>query len=210
MLSWAVLAVLQSVVMIVFDNEKIPTEQLKFWKHWHSRQPTAKQRVIDVGTRGCHPGEPLPPLEGSIPGLPSAWGRIWGWEALGMSPFQPQFEVLPPCLAADCKENFNTVQNIEELAYNALSFVWNIHEEAKVQLPVEGSWEWSSAKLQLPPDSPSAQLRQFQPQSCHCSSPRQGFPGRTAAGQPRCVFELPSANKHSGYTQTGSGMFSQC
>jgi len=35
--------------MIVFDNEKIPTEQLKFWKHWHSRQPTAKQRVIDVG-----------------------------------------------------------------------------------------------------------------------------------------------------------------
>uniref|UniRef100_A0A8C3YAS0 Grainyhead like transcription factor 3 n=1 Tax=Catharus ustulatus TaxID=91951 RepID=A0A8C3YAS0_CATUS len=41
----------KSVVMIVFDNEKIPTEQLKFWKHWHSRQPTAKQRVIDVGTR---------------------------------------------------------------------------------------------------------------------------------------------------------------
>lgn len=35
--------------MIVFDNEKIPLEQLKFWKHWHSRQPTAKQRVIDVG-----------------------------------------------------------------------------------------------------------------------------------------------------------------
>lgn len=25
------------------------------------------------------------------------------------------------------------MQNIEELAYNALSFVWNIHEEAKVQ-----------------------------------------------------------------------------
>lgn len=47
-----VLAVLQSVVMIVFDNEKVPTEQLKFWKHWHSRQPTAKQRVIDVGMSG--------------------------------------------------------------------------------------------------------------------------------------------------------------
>uniref|UniRef100_F6Z1D6 Grainyhead like transcription factor 3 n=1 Tax=Ornithorhynchus anatinus TaxID=9258 RepID=F6Z1D6_ORNAN len=70
----------KSVVMIVFDNEKIPVEQLRFWKHWHSRQPTAKQRVIDV---------------------------------------------------ADCKENFNTVQNIEEVAYNALSFVWNVHEEAK-------------------------------------------------------------------------------
>lgn len=48
-----VLTVLQSVVMIVFDNEKIPTEQLKFWKHWHSRQPTAKQRVIDVGMNGA-------------------------------------------------------------------------------------------------------------------------------------------------------------
>lgn len=48
-----ILAVLQSVVMIVFDNEKVPTEQLKFWKHWHSRQPTAKQRVIDVGMSGA-------------------------------------------------------------------------------------------------------------------------------------------------------------
>lgn len=52
-LIWDILAVLQSVVMIVFDNEKIPTEQLKFWKHWHSRQPTAKQRVIDVGMSGA-------------------------------------------------------------------------------------------------------------------------------------------------------------
>uniref|UniRef100_A0A8C3VED2 Grainyhead like transcription factor 3 n=1 Tax=Catharus ustulatus TaxID=91951 RepID=A0A8C3VED2_CATUS len=86
----------KSVVMIVFDNEKIPTEQLKFWKHWHSRQPTAKQRVIDV---------------------------------------------------ADCKENFNTVQNIEELAYNALSFVWNIHEEAKVFIGVNClSTDFSSQK----------------------------------------------------------------
>ncbi|NXE39075.1 GRHL3 protein, partial [Ptilorrhoa leucosticta] len=54
----------KSVVMIVFDNEKIPTEQLKFWKHWHSRQPTAKQRVIDVGSLSsclC-PWPLLPPL----------------------------------------------------------------------------------------------------------------------------------------------------
>lgn len=35
-------------------------------------------------------------------------------------------------VAADCKENFNTVQHIEEVAYNALSFMWNISEEAKV------------------------------------------------------------------------------
>ncbi|XP_077193736.1 grainyhead-like protein 3 homolog [Paroedura picta] len=86
----------KSVVMVVFDNEKIPMEQLKFWKHWHSRQPTAKQRVIDV---------------------------------------------------ADCKENFNTVQHIEEVAYNALSFVWNIHEEAKVFIGVNClSTDFSSQK----------------------------------------------------------------
>lgn len=46
---------------------------------------------------------------------------------------QPEYKLLLHCISADCKENFNTVQNIEELAYNALSFVWNIHEEAKVQ-----------------------------------------------------------------------------
>uniref|UniRef100_A0A8C5T8F6 Grh/CP2 DB domain-containing protein n=1 Tax=Malurus cyaneus samueli TaxID=2593467 RepID=A0A8C5T8F6_9PASS len=86
----------KSVVMIVFDNEKIPTEQLKFWKHWHSRQPTAKQRVIDV---------------------------------------------------ADCKENFNTVQNIEELAYNRRPYVWNVHEEAKVFIGVNClSTDFSSQK----------------------------------------------------------------
>lgn len=37
-----------------------------------------------------------------------------------------------PAVSADCKENFNTVQHIEEVAYNALSFVWNVNEEAKV------------------------------------------------------------------------------
>lgn len=37
-----------------------------------------------------------------------------------------------PVVSADCKENFNTVQHIEEVAYNALSFMWNVTEEAKV------------------------------------------------------------------------------
>ncbi|KAB0393437.1 hypothetical protein E2I00_015505, partial [Balaenoptera physalus] len=86
----------KSVVMVVFDNEKGPVEQLRFWKHWHSRQPTAKQRVIDV---------------------------------------------------ADCKENFNTVQHIEEVAYNALSFVWNVNEEAKVFIGINClSTDFSSQK----------------------------------------------------------------
>ncbi|XP_073428706.1 grainyhead-like protein 3 homolog [Dendrobates tinctorius] len=86
----------KSVVMIVFDNEKNPEEQLKRWKHWHSRQPTAKQRVIDV---------------------------------------------------ADYKENCNTVENIEEVAYNALSFVWNINEEAKIFIGINClSTDFSSQK----------------------------------------------------------------
>ncbi|XP_068125091.1 grainyhead-like protein 3 homolog [Hyperolius riggenbachi] len=86
----------KSVVMVVFDNEKNPEEQLKRWKHWHSRQPTAKQRVIDV---------------------------------------------------ADYKENCNTVESIEEVAYNALSFVWNVNEEAKIFIGINClSTDFSSQK----------------------------------------------------------------
>lgn len=34
--------------------------------------------------------------------------------------------------AADYKESFNTIGNIEEIAYNAISFTWDVTEEAKV------------------------------------------------------------------------------
>ncbi|XP_039710758.1 grainyhead-like protein 3 homolog [Pteropus medius] len=47
----------------------------------------------------------------------------------------------------DCKENFNTVQHIEEVAYNALSFMWNVNEEAKVFIGVNClSTDFSSQK----------------------------------------------------------------
>lgn len=36
-------------------------------------------------------------------------------------------------LTADYKESFNTIGNIEEIAYNAVSFTWDVNEEAKVQ-----------------------------------------------------------------------------
>lgn len=39
------------------------------------------------------------------------------------------FPVLP---TADYKESFNTIGNIEEIAYNAVSFTWDVNEEAKV------------------------------------------------------------------------------
>lgn len=37
---------------------------------------------------------------------------------------------------ADYKEVFSGISNIEEVAFNALSFVWNPTEEAKVNTPL--------------------------------------------------------------------------
>ncbi|KAK5857527.1 hypothetical protein PBY51_010767 [Eleginops maclovinus] len=86
----------KTVVMAVFDNDKSPEMQLRFWNHWHARQPTAKQRVIDI---------------------------------------------------ADYKEVFNGVSNIEEVAFNALSFVWNPNEEAKVFIGINSlSTDFSAQK----------------------------------------------------------------
>lgn len=36
-------------------------------------------------------------------------------------------------LTADYKESFNTIGNIEEIAFNAVSFTWDVNEEAKVR-----------------------------------------------------------------------------
>lgn len=35
--------------------------------------------------------------------------------------------------AADYKESFSTIGNVEEIAYNAVSFTWDVSEEAKVK-----------------------------------------------------------------------------
>lgn len=37
----------------------------------------------------------------------------------------------PP--TADYKESFSTIGNVEEIAYNAVSFTWDVREEAKVK-----------------------------------------------------------------------------
>uniref|UniRef100_A0A4W4FSQ3 Grainyhead-like transcription factor 2a n=1 Tax=Electrophorus electricus TaxID=8005 RepID=A0A4W4FSQ3_ELEEL len=73
----------RSVVMVVFGEDKCRDDQLKHWNYWHTRQHTAKQRVLDI---------------------------------------------------ADYKESFNTIGNLEEIAYNAVSFTWDINEEAKVSV----------------------------------------------------------------------------
>ncbi|XP_035529279.1 grainyhead-like protein 3 homolog [Morone saxatilis] len=86
----------KTVVMAVFENDKTPEMQLRFWNHWHARQPTAKQRVIDI---------------------------------------------------ADYKEVSNGISNIEEVAFNALSFVWNPSDEAKVYIGINSlSTDFSSQK----------------------------------------------------------------
>ncbi|XP_062865349.1 grainyhead-like transcription factor 2b [Trichomycterus rosablanca] len=87
---------LQSVIMVVFSEDKCRDEQLKYWRYWHSRQHTAKQRVLDI---------------------------------------------------ADYKESFNTIGNIEEIAYNAVSFTWDVNEEAKIFITVNClSTDFSSQK----------------------------------------------------------------
>ncbi|KAM4625819.1 grainyhead-like protein 3 homolog isoform 2-T2 [Polymixia lowei] len=86
----------KTVVMAVFENDKSPEVQLRCWNHWHARQPTVKQRVIDI---------------------------------------------------ADYKEVFSGISNVEEVAFNALSFVWNPNEEAKVYIGINSlSTDFSSQK----------------------------------------------------------------
>ncbi|KAM7420170.1 hypothetical protein PAMA_014737 [Pampus argenteus] len=89
-------SIVQSVIMVVFGEDKCRDEQLKNWKYWHSRQHTAKQRVLDI---------------------------------------------------ADYKESFSTIGNVEEIAYNAVSFTWDASEEAKVFISVNClSTDFSSQK----------------------------------------------------------------
>uniref|UniRef100_A0A8C7PK87 Grainyhead-like transcription factor 3 n=1 Tax=Oncorhynchus mykiss TaxID=8022 RepID=A0A8C7PK87_ONCMY len=86
----------KTVVMAVFENDKSAEIQLRCWNHWHARQPTVKQRVIDI---------------------------------------------------ADYKEVFSGISHVEEVAFNALSFIWNPNEEGKVYIGINSlSTDFSSQK----------------------------------------------------------------
>lgn len=39
----------QSLVMLVFREEKSPEDEIKAWQFWHSRQHSVKQRILDAG-----------------------------------------------------------------------------------------------------------------------------------------------------------------
>ncbi len=44
-----------------------------------------------------------------------------------------QFSLISTLYAADYKESISTIGNVEEIAYNAVSFTWDVSEEAKVK-----------------------------------------------------------------------------
>ncbi|GBP36544.1 Protein grainyhead [Eumeta japonica] len=39
----------ESVVMLVFREEKSPEDEIKAWQFWHGRQHSVKQRILDAG-----------------------------------------------------------------------------------------------------------------------------------------------------------------
>jgi hypothetical protein len=52
--AWLIIIIfffLQSVIMLVFREEKSPEDEIKAWQFWHSRQHSIKQRILDAGER---------------------------------------------------------------------------------------------------------------------------------------------------------------
>ncbi|KAK2533914.1 Grhl1 [Columba guinea] len=62
---------------------------------------------------------------------------------------------------ADYKESFNTISNIEEIAYNAISFTWDINEEAKGAERKIRDEERKQSKRKGKCTDPSSQLNAF-------------------------------------------------
>jgi hypothetical protein len=44
----------QSVVMLMFREEKSPEDEIKAWQFWHGRQHSVKQRILDAGEAQFH------------------------------------------------------------------------------------------------------------------------------------------------------------
>lgn len=50
-------------------------------------------------------------------------------------------------LLADYKEVFSGISHMEEVAFNALSFIWNPNEEAKVKAARKLEQQWKTRTL---------------------------------------------------------------
>ncbi|XP_060234598.1 grainyhead-like protein 2 homolog [Meriones unguiculatus] len=74
--------------------------------------------------------------------------RVQGLEACASPPgYHPAKPFFSFTVIADYKESFNTIGNIEEIAYNAVSFTWDVNEEAKIFITVNClSTDFSSQK----------------------------------------------------------------
>uniref|UniRef100_A0A6G1SIU1 Protein grainyhead n=1 Tax=Aceria tosichella TaxID=561515 RepID=A0A6G1SIU1_9ACAR len=44
-------AIVKAVIMLVFREDKSPEDDMKSWQFWHSRQHSAKQRILDVDNK---------------------------------------------------------------------------------------------------------------------------------------------------------------
>lgn len=49
MINFFFLCLFQSVVMLMFREEKSPEDEIKAWQFWHGRQHSVKQRILDAG-----------------------------------------------------------------------------------------------------------------------------------------------------------------
>lgn len=166
--------------MIVFDNEKIPTEQLKFWKHWHSRQPTAKQRVIDVGTRGCHSWG-----WGASGGV---LGRIWGWEC---HTFSPSMNCSSPAFQLTARRTSTRCRTSRSWPTTPCPSCGTSTRKPRYKVPWRGAGD-GPHRAAAPSDSPALphcsgghRELQSQAQGCH----RQCQHSSRTPCVPRCVFE---------------------
>ncbi|XP_078397752.1 grainyhead-like protein 1 homolog isoform X4 [Cetorhinus maximus] len=65
---------------------------------------------------------------------------------------------------ADYKESFNTISNIEEIAYNAISFTWDINDEAKGAERKIRDEERKQSRKKTKPNDGSSHLNTFQDQ----------------------------------------------
>ena len=44
---------LQSIVHLVFRDEKDPINELAHWSYWHAQQPNPNQRAFDIDRKAC-------------------------------------------------------------------------------------------------------------------------------------------------------------
>ncbi|KAI5091084.1 grainyhead-like protein 2-like [Silurus meridionalis] len=207
----------RSVVMVVFSEDKNRDEQLKYWRYWHSRQHTAKQRVLDIVTvvvevemevnvEDVVDVEVVVEVEVEMEVNVEVVVKVEVEMEVNVEvvvkvevemevnvedvvdvevvvELEVELEVIVEVVVeavvemevnvkvildvdvdvvvelemkrkmevevtvADYKESFNTIGNIEEIAYNAVSFTWDMNEEAKIFITVNClSTDFSSQK----------------------------------------------------------------